>query len=282
LKEDEMERYWSFVALEAQDLGAKLRSDKWKKAARNRLADYADRRARDFVVEVVKKVIKLDRSARVLDVGCGPGKWSIMFAKTCSSVTAVDISPNMILLARKNAEKEKLENLDFHVMNVSRLDVADETYDLVNCVTVLQHMFDDDEWRKAVLEFARVTKKGGYILLFEVAPSFAVKKRTSNLRIRTMRQYANELGKVHVHLVYWRAVDLSLPITYLGLRNYAASFNKRVYYFISRRRLPTPGLLSFLSWGSALLARVIDYKLGETPLSYLSLGRILLFQKTSR
>jgi 2-polyprenyl-3-methyl-5-hydroxy-6-metoxy-1,4-benzoquinol methylase len=88
LKEDEMERYWSFVALEAQDLGAKLRSDKWKKAARNRLADYADRRARDFVVEVVKEVIKLDRSARVLDVGCGPGKWSIMFAKTCSSVTA--------------------------------------------------------------------------------------------------------------------------------------------------------------------------------------------------
>lgn len=279
MKENETEQYWSLVALEAKDF-EKLRLEKWKKVARNWLADYADKRARDFILRVVDEVVKLDRSAKVLDVGCGSGKWSTMFAKKCSWVTAVDLSSNMVFLAKENAGKEGLVNLDFHVMNVAKLGFADGMYDLVNCVTVLQHIFDDDDWRKAVRQVIRVCKKDGYVLLFEVAPNFVLKRRTPNLHIRTMSQYLDEFKKAGARLAYWHAVDLSLPITYFGLRNYAASFNRRVYYFMSRRKL-FPSFLSFLSFASVLLARMIDYKLAETPLSYLSSGRILLFQKTS-
>lgn len=282
MKEDEMEEYWNLVALEAGASGKVTRVEKWRKVARNWLADYADKRARDFVLGVVTKIVRLDESAKVLDIGCGPGKWSMIFAKRCSSVTAIDLSQNMISLAMANAKKESLENLNFYVMDVSTLNLPDRTYDMVNCVTVLQHMINDDAWRRAVHELARVTKNGGYTLLFEVAPNLAIKHRTPNLSIRTMHQYISEFKKTGMHLVYWRAVDLSLPITYFGLRNYAASFNRRVYYFISSKRLQFPGLLSFLSWCTAQLARVIDYKLAETPLGFLSFGRILLFQKNSR
>jgi len=279
LKEDEVEEYWDSIALES-NLGASLRLEKWRKTARNWLADYADKRAKDFILNAVGEVVKLSQSAKVLDVGCGPGKWSMMFARKVSSVMAIDISPNMIFLARENAKRENLRNINFRTMNVTNLDFPSETYNLVNCVTVLQHLQSNDAWKRAVREIARVTKKGGYILLFEAAPDFTVAKRTLHLSIRTMRQYIDEFHKAKARLVYWRAVDLSLPITYLGLKNYAASFNKKVYYFISEGKLLSPSFLSFLSWTTAQLARVIDYKLAATPLSFLSFGRILLFQKS--
>jgi len=232
MEDDELESYWNYVALEAKDFEKMVRIEKWKKAARNWLADYADKRAYDFVLGVIDKVAKLNGSASVLDVGCGPGKWSVLFAKRYSSVTAIDISPNMIQLAKENAGRQNLRNINFCVMPVSRLDIPDETFDLVNCITVLQHIFSDEDWRLAIHEMTRVTRKGGHILLFEAAPNFAVKRRTPHLSIRTMRQYIDEFRKAKAQLICWRAADLSLPVTLLGLKYYAASFNRRVYYFI--------------------------------------------------
>lgn len=279
LEEGKLKNYWDYVALEAKDLEKELRLEKWRRAARNWLADYADQRAYDFVLKVINALVKLDNSAKVLDVGCGPGKWSMLFTKRFGSVTAIDVSPKMILLAEENVRKRGLENIDFHVMDVSKLNFPDETYDFVNCVTVLQHLPDDGNWQSAIREMARVTKTGGYILLFETAPSLAIIKRTRHLAIRTMRRYVEEFGKAGAHLVYWCAVDLSLPVTFFGLRNYAASFNRKVYYFMSSGKLFSARFASFLSWVSVVLARLIDYKLANSPLSFLSFGRILLFKK---
>lgn len=282
MREDETEKYWNFVALESEDSGATLRLERWREVARNWLADYADKRARDFISKALREVVKLDESAKILDIGCGPGKWSLMYAKKFSSVRAIDISQKMICLARENARRENLGNIDFQTMSVSDLEIPDQTYDLVNCVTVLQHIPSDVDWRSAVREIVRVTKGNGRILLFEMAPNFAVKKRTRNLSIRTMRQYMDEFRNAGANLVYWRAVDLSLPITFFGLRNYAASFNKRVYYFISGEQTLPAGFLSFLSSVASLIAKAVDYRLAESPLSFLSIGRILLFQKVGK
>ncbi|MGB9676061.1 MAG: class I SAM-dependent methyltransferase [Candidatus Bathyarchaeales archaeon] len=278
MEEDKLEKYWDYAALEARDFEKWRRIEKWRKVARNWLADYADKRAYDFVLEVLNEVVGLYKSAKILDVGCGPGKWSIFLDKF-GSITAIDVSPEMVLLAKENARKHGLRNVAFYVMDVSKLNFPDAVYDFVNCVTVLQHIHDDERWRMAIREIVRVTRTGGYMLLFETAPNVAVIKRTRYLKIRTMRQYVDEFKSAGASLVYWRAVDLSLPITLLGLRAYAASFNKRVYYFISKNRWVPAGLLSFLSWAAALLAGLIDYRLAETPLSFLSFGRILLFRK---
>lgn len=275
------EEYWNHVALEAKD-SETLRINRWKNAAKNWLAEYADKRANDFVLNVVENVAGLESSARVLDVGCGPGKWTKFFAKRCSKVTAIDVSSEMVRLARASMAMENLANVDFHVMSVSDLSLPNDAYDLVNCVTVLQHILDEDEWKRAIEKMVRVTKLGGKILLFETAPEFAIMRRTSHLRITSMAQYINEFRRARANLVYWRATDLSLPITFFGLKNYAASFNRRVYYFFVGR---TPRFLinsfSLLSRIASLLAKPIDYRLGKTPLGYLSFGRIMLFEKNA-
>ena len=272
--------YWDYVALEAKNYEKLMRLEKWKRVARNWLAHYADKRTKDFVLNVVDKLVKLDDSAKVLDVGCGPGKWLKILAERSGLVTAIDISPKMVFLAEERAMMERLTNVTFYVMDVSRLGFPDKTYDFVNCITVLQHVFDDNHWKRAIHEIVRVTKPNGYILLFETAPNFTIKKRTPHVAIRTMRRYEKEFRDAGASLVYWRSVDLSLPVTFFGLRGYAASFNKKVYFFFSEKNpLWTAAFLSFLSQAACFLARFIDYKLAETPLGFLSFGRILLFRK---
>lgn len=279
MRAEELEGYWDHVALEARGVESE-RIRKWKTAARNWLAEYADKRAKDFVLSIAENVLKSAGSTRVLDIGCGPGKWTRLFAERRSRVTAVDVSPKMIVLAKESISKENLTRVDFHVMSVSRLRLPDNAYDLVNCVTVLQHVLDDEEWKSAVKELVRVTKPSGKILLYETAPSLTIKKRTAHLRLNTMKSYANEFKKAGARLIYWRAVDLSLPITFFGLKKYAASFNKQVYYFLAGRfSLFSPRSLSLLSKIAVILARLIDYRFGGTPLGFLSVGKIMLFEK---
>ena len=281
MKIEESEEYWDSVALEAKNKEA-LKVKKWKRVARNWLAEYADKRANDFLFDVVENVIALPSSAKVLDVGCGPGKWTRYFAKSCSRVTAVDVSSEMIMLAKESVFKEGLTNVDFHVMNVSELSFPSNSYDLVNCVTVLQHILDDDAWKKAVKNMIRVTKQCGKILLFETAPDFVIKKRTPHMRVTSMKHYIKEFENAEARLIYWRAADLSLPITFFGLRNYAASFNKRVYYFLAGKSPQfSADFLSLLSRIAVVLAEPIDYRFGRTPLGLLSFARIMLFEKNA-
>lgn len=51
------ENYWNRLALEAEEQAKTIRLEKWRKAARNWLSDYADKRAQDFVMSIVKKLL---------------------------------------------------------------------------------------------------------------------------------------------------------------------------------------------------------------------------------
>jgi len=278
-KQKEM-NYWDVVAFEAEKEEIITRTDKWRKAARNWLAYYTENKARDFIIQTIENQAKLKRNAQILDVGCGPGKWVGLFAERGFVTTGIDSSPWMIRLAKKRIRKDLTKLVNFYVMNVAKLSLPTNSYDMVNCVTVLQHIFNDEDWKNAVHGMIRVTKPFGYVLIFEAVPSFIFKKRTRRLRFRSMKEYISEFGKAGAHLEYWRATDLSFPITFLGLRKYAASFSKKVYYYFTGRiPLFSPNLLSLLSRITVSLAKPVDYKLTETPLCFLSVGKILLFRK---
>lgn len=271
--------YWDAAAIAAEKEERVVRTDMWRKAAMNWLAYYTERKARDFVVQTIENYVRLRRGAFVLDVGCGPGKWVSLFAESGFVVTGVDASPWMIRLAKKKTKEDAKGQVEFYVMNVAKLALPTNNYDLVNCVTVLQHIFGDEDWRNAVHGMVNVTKPFGHILIFEAAPSFILKKRTRHLRFRSMKDYTDEFRKAGAELAYWKATDLSFPITYLGLRRYAASFSKKVYRITDGFPALSPGFLSLMSRISMFLAKPIDYKLTLTPLGFLSIGKILLFRK---
>ena len=47
--------------------------------------------------------LKVSPGTRVLDVGCGVGRWSRLLAKRGARVTGIDLSPTMIAQARERA-----------------------------------------------------------------------------------------------------------------------------------------------------------------------------------
>lgn len=76
----------------------------------------------DLVQKLFNKGV-ITKEARVLDIGCGPGKYLTEFAKISNYVTGIDISPNMIKYSKRNAESMNLNNVEFDVTPWEDLDI---------------------------------------------------------------------------------------------------------------------------------------------------------------
>jgi SAM-dependent methyltransferase len=115
--------------------------------------------------------LRIDPGTRVLDVGCGVGRWSRLLAARGAQVTGVDLSPTMIGEARRRAAAAGLaKRCRFLVQDSAALD-AGEHFDLVLGVTVLQHILDPQALRAAVECIARHVTPRGRIVLLEAAPT---------------------------------------------------------------------------------------------------------------
>ncbi len=112
----------------------------------------------DFVGE--KAVIRreLPINGRTLDVGCGTGELSPLFENR--GYVGIDISPAYIGFAQKKYPAA------FKVMDATRLDFTDSSFDNALIVGVLHHM--DDETAHAVLrELHRILTPDGRLLVLE-------------------------------------------------------------------------------------------------------------------
>jgi|SRR5665648_7470 len=87
------------------------------------------------VLELFASKGMLKEDGNVLDVGCGPGKYSVEFAKQTKSVIGTDISPKMIEFARENAQAEGLNNASFDTLDWEMADLKalgwEKKFDLV-------------------------------------------------------------------------------------------------------------------------------------------------------
>lgn len=108
---------------------------------------------------------------RVLDVGCGVGRWSRRLAARGANVTGIDLSPTMIAHARRRAKADGVAaRCRFETQNLSELD-AGAQFDLVLGVTVLQHILDPQALHAAVRRMTDHLAPGGRMVLLEVAPT---------------------------------------------------------------------------------------------------------------
>ena len=100
--------------------------------------------------------------ARVLDTAAGTGVLTMAAAPKAAEVVCTDLSLPMLDQARAKAKKCGFTNISFEARNIFELIDKDETYDIVMAGNVL-HLLTDPQ--AAVRELARVTKRGGLLIL---------------------------------------------------------------------------------------------------------------------
>lgn len=73
-----------------------------------------------------------------LDVGCGPGRDTLQLAERFDRVLALDLSENMVSLARQTASRQ---NIEFRRLDI--LDLSDGPFDFIWANSVLHHLAPD-------------------------------------------------------------------------------------------------------------------------------------------
>ena len=108
------------------------------------------------------ELCRIDTESYLLDVGCGVGQTACYLAKKYGCrVVGVDIVPKMVERSWERAKKEGLTDLvEFRVADAQDLPFEDEMFDAV--ITESVTAFPEDK-QKAVNEYARVIKPGGFI-----------------------------------------------------------------------------------------------------------------------
>lgn len=103
--------------------------------------------------------------ATVLDLGCGAGHLSFTIAPLVKSVTAYDLSSEMLEVVRTEAKRRALGNLTTIQGNVQQLPFADASFDWV-CTRYSAHHWT--EIKSAIREMHRVLKPGGGLIVIDL------------------------------------------------------------------------------------------------------------------
>jgi SAM-dependent methyltransferase len=103
-----------------------------------------------------------EHKGHVLDLGCGPGFWSIELLKNGSrKVSASDLTENALALTQKRAQIYGVE-ISTSLQNAEKMTFANETFSHVNCQGVIHHTPDTSA---CVREIARVLQPGGTAII---------------------------------------------------------------------------------------------------------------------
>ncbi|MFL6142713.1 MAG: methyltransferase domain-containing protein [Labedaea sp.] len=124
-------------------------------------------RSRTAATSAAYLLDRLRPGLELLDVGCGPGTITADLAELVAPgrVVAIDTAPDVLAGARALAAERALANLEVTVGDVTALDFAEDSFDVVHAHQVLQHLADPVA---ALREMRRVCRPGGVVAVRDV------------------------------------------------------------------------------------------------------------------
>jgi ubiquinone/menaquinone biosynthesis C-methylase UbiE len=111
---------------------------------------------------VIRRRLRVERGVRTLDLGCGPGAFSDLFAG--EDYVGADINRRFIDHAGRHCQGR------FVVGDARKLDLPEAAFDQILVFGLLHHLPDDD-LRAVLHECARLLAPGGRILVIEDIPA---------------------------------------------------------------------------------------------------------------
>jgi len=102
------------------------------------------------------------RVERIAEVGCGAGTLTTLLARRASHVLAIDLSPEMLRLARERCELNR--NVSFEEADADEWSPAAGAFDAVVSVATLHHLHAE----RVLPRWAAALRPGGVLLVVDV------------------------------------------------------------------------------------------------------------------
>ena len=121
-------------------------------------------------LEFIERALDLKKGDRVLDLGCGNGRHSILLAELGYQVIGVDYSKSLLEMAKREAGKRDLD-LELRCQDMLTLDES-SLYDGVIILDGSFGIFTDSENEDIIRRVAKALKLGGKLLVQSYNPYY--------------------------------------------------------------------------------------------------------------
>lgn len=98
----------------------------------------------------------------VLDMPCGTGSISLPLLKNAKTLTLIDISSNMLSIAKSNIPDDEKHKVTFINDDFFNIDIKSNTYDLVICLGLLAHVNSPEQ---LLTKLSHIISPGGHLII---------------------------------------------------------------------------------------------------------------------
>lgn len=130
------------------------------------IAEHFDRTRYKPWPETVEYVESLPEHSRILDIGCGNGRNSILARRNDHAVIGIDFSRNLLRIAvKKLARKLLTEESHFLAGDASHLPVKENSFDAALYIATLHHIPAEEDRLRSLEELRHSLKPEGTALI---------------------------------------------------------------------------------------------------------------------
>ncbi len=247
----------------------------YKQRTQQGIFEYFDKQYRfDYVVNMIPQSRK-DQS-RALDVGCGAGQLLPVLVKKGYHTHAIDVSQQMIDLAKLVCEQKNII-VDFQLGDCESLTFQDNFFDLYVTMGVIEYMDND---APMLNEIKRVLRPGGIaIVTMRNVNSIHVRWRTvyvSQIEVKLKNIIRRILGKkTKPYLTISREHNPSGFCKQLSSKSFKLIDEKYAHF----RTLPAP-LDRWLKWLEAISGKIMERYFSDGRFTFMASTYIVKFQKS--
>ena len=124
-----------------------------------------EKKAQDFMQDLIAKNLNIKKNQLILDAGCGQGVVSTYLVKKYGcKIIGITIVPFEVHKARNLAKTLGLMDVEYHLMDYSNTRFNDNQFDAIYTMESFVH---SPTTIKTIQEFFRILKPGGRLALFE-------------------------------------------------------------------------------------------------------------------
>lgn len=179
----------------------------------------------------------IKKGLKCLDIGCGTGQLTKVFAENGYSCTGIDVSEDMLRIAKQKG----VDNAAFLIGDARNISFKDKSFDICISSKLFLHI---ENWPVAVNEILRVLKETGCFIYMNEIGFFSNDVRKYFRKLADQNGYTNRfLGEYDLEKIISHFVDLGC--NHKRYQSPRLSWNRQITYDIAFKEIKMKSFAEF-------------------------------------